>query len=67
LKANDTLNAEGRAFEQAWWVYKEYEAAEAVMKAALLQIPVVQALAQSLHGRGAVPVDGVVHYLASHE
>jgi hypothetical protein len=66
LKADDSLNAEGRAFEEAWWVYKEYEAAEVVMKAALLRIPAVQALAQSLHGRGPVPVDGVVHYLASH-
>jgi hypothetical protein len=66
LKADDALNAEGRAFEEAWWVYREYDAAKVVMKVALLQIPVVQALAQSLHGRGPVPVDGVVHYLASH-
>jgi len=66
LKADNTLNAEGREFDEAWWVYEDFERAEAVMKAALLRLPAVQTIMQSLHGRGAVPVRGVVHYLASH-
>jgi hypothetical protein len=66
LRADGTLNAEGRAFEQAWWVYEDFESAGAVWKRALLRLPAVQTIMQSLHGKGPVPVRGVVHYLASH-
>ena len=66
MKADGALNAEGRAFEEAWWVYEDFESAETVWKAALLRLPAVQTLLQSLHGKGPVPVRGVVHYLASH-
>lgn len=47
-------------------MYEDFESAETVWKAALLRLPAVQTLLQSLHGKGPVPVRGVVHYLASH-
>jgi hypothetical protein len=47
-------------------VYEDFESAETVWKAALLRLPAVQIILQSLHGKGPVPVRGVVHYLASH-
>ncbi|MBW8060583.1 MAG: hypothetical protein FVQ78_09780 [Solirubrobacterales bacterium] len=67
LLADRKLNAEGRAFEAAWCVYDDKESAEAVMQKGLLQLPETQTILQSLHGRGNVPVAGVVHYLASHK
>lgn len=67
LKADQTLNADGRSFDDAWWVYDDKESAEAVMKKALLSLPETQTILQSLHGRGQVPAAGVVHYLARHK
>ncbi len=66
LKADHQLNAEGRAFDDAWWVYNDQASAEAIMQKALLALPETQVLLQSLHGKGKVPADGVVHNLARH-
>jgi hypothetical protein len=66
LKADETLNADGRAFDDAWWVYDDKATAEAIMQKALLALSETQTILQSLHGKGKVPAEGVVHYLARH-
>jgi hypothetical protein len=66
LLADKSLNADGRAFDDAWWVYGDKGAAEPFMQKALLQLPETQTILQSLHGRGQVPAAGVVYYLARH-
>lgn len=66
LKSDRTLNADGRAFDDAWWVYDDKPTAEAIMRKALLALPETQTILQSLHGKGKVPAKGVVHYLARH-
>jgi hypothetical protein len=66
LKASGDLNADGRAFDDAWSVYDDKPTAEAIMRKSLLNLPETQTVLQSLHGRGKVPAKGVVHYLARH-
>jgi hypothetical protein len=66
LKADESLNADGRAFDDAWWVYDDKAAAESIMQKALLTLPETQTILQSLHGKGKVPAERVVHYLARH-
>jgi hypothetical protein len=66
LRANGDLSADGRTFDDAWWVYNDKPAAEAIMRKSLLNLPETQTILQSLHGRGKVPAKGVVHYLARH-
>jgi hypothetical protein len=58
------LTAKGAAFEDAWIVYRNKDAARELLRTSLVDLPPTQALIQGLHGRGSVPVDGALHLLA---
>src|SRR5690349_1120746 len=60
------LTEAGRAFDDAWWVYREQATADSLWQGALMRQPETQALLQALHGREPVAVEGAVHVLARH-
>lgn len=61
-----SLNQEGRAFEDAYWIDSDEATAERLLARALLRLPATQALMQGLHGRGPVAFRGAHHLMARH-
>jgi len=51
---------------EGYFVYGSPEQATDVHRLALLRQPVTQALIQGLHGRGTIPFDRALHFLARH-
>jgi hypothetical protein len=60
------LSPKGLAFDDAWTVYRDRDAATQLLTDAYLQLPATQALMQGLHGRASVPVEGAQHLLVRH-
>lgn len=63
---NGSLNQQGRAFEDAYWIESDEATAERLLTQALLRLPATQALMQGLHGRGPVAFRGAHHLMARH-
>ena len=61
-----TLTDVGDRFDEAWTVFGDRGAAEALLRDAFLALPQTEALVQGLHGRQPVRVDGALHLLARH-
>jgi hypothetical protein len=59
-------NADALACYESYYVFDKPHEAKDVHRQALLRQPVTQALIQGLHGRGLIPFDGVLHFLARH-
>src|SRR6202044_489365 len=66
LLEGDDANADALASYEGYYVFGTPEQAEDVHRQALLRQPMTQALIQGLHGRGLIPFDGVLHFLARH-
>lgn len=60
------LTERGNAFDEAWSVFGNRDAAQAILRDAYLALPQTEALVQGLHGRQPVKVDGALHLLARH-
>jgi hypothetical protein len=58
------LTESGHSFDDAVNAYSNVSEAMTLLRDAYLALPVVQALTQALHGRGAVSVDGALHVVA---
>jgi hypothetical protein len=65
-KDNADLSGDGRAFEDAFWVYDQRDTAIQVLRHGAMRLPVAQAIMQGLNGRPPVPVGGVHHLLVRH-
>jgi hypothetical protein len=61
-----TLTAAGRVIEDAYWVDHDPERALDTIRLALIKLPSVQVLVQSLHAKGNVPIEGALHILMKH-
>lgn len=60
------LTDPGDAFDEAWTVFGDRDAAQAILRDGYLALPQTEALVQGLHGRQPVKVDGALHLLARH-
>jgi len=58
------LTRKGAEFDDAWTVYRNEDAARALLRSSLVDLPPTQALIQGLHGRGSVALEGALHLLA---
>jgi hypothetical protein len=62
----DELTPQGLAIEHAYWVAKDPTLCAEAMTRTVMAMPEVDALVQSLHGRGSVPVAGALYVLVRH-
>jgi hypothetical protein len=60
------LTPSGEYVEDAYFIRQQAEDAAAHIGAGYRRLPVVQAMIQGFHGRGPVPVTGVMHFLRRH-
>lgn len=60
------LTERGEAIEDAYFIREEPDEGFELLSDVYRKLPLVEALIQGLHGRGAVSVDGVLHFLKRH-